>query len=239
MSDRNAAIKAYENYLYGGAKNMGYKDTYELERTNKDCVLEIIEWDDIWYESANDTTVKRIMTIGDSISRGFRPFLNEIANSKGTIIDMLATSKAVDNPFFTTLISYAISQQPTCESILLALGGHGFHLTSEQFGQGFSKLVKFIKDHYPEKRILTATFIPIRKKDDHACLSENNAKIKENNLQIKAVAKEFDLPVIDLYDKLLSREDLFELSHIDGVHLNDKGYRFLAECVADYLWDNE
>lgn len=38
---------------------------------------EDIEWQNIWWEQANNMEVKRIALLGDSVTRGFRSKLNE------------------------------------------------------------------------------------------------------------------------------------------------------------------
>lgn len=48
--------------------------TYEKEDRKK--ALETFEWDNLWCEHADDSTKKRILIIGDSISFGYRHIIN-------------------------------------------------------------------------------------------------------------------------------------------------------------------
>ena len=64
-----------------------------------ELVLEGTEWDDVWVECASDKKTKRILMIGDSITRGFRAKLKENI-SPDALPNTVATSKSVDNPLF-------------------------------------------------------------------------------------------------------------------------------------------
>ena len=77
---------------------MSEKDTYVFgEQKTK---LEQIEWDDLWFQEATDTLSKRVLLIGDSITRACRAMINKRLNPLGVVVDQLATSKGNDNPFF-------------------------------------------------------------------------------------------------------------------------------------------
>ena len=214
---------------------MHNKDTYDFERKNKSSKLEYIEWDDLWYQAADNTKMRRVLCIGDSISRGTRPFLNLILNAKNTVVDGLATSKAVDNEFLIPLIDYAIAQQPSCCNILIGLGAHGFHIPAEQFGKGYSDDVELISNNYPGKKLILSTIIPIRNSDNTCELSPKNDIVCGRNAQIKNIASRYKLPVFDIYEFLIKRRDLAELSQADGVHFTDEGYKLLAKAAAEVI----
>ena len=44
------------------------KDTYEAK--NAENALETYEWDDVWFDRAEDSSLPRVLILGDSISRG-------------------------------------------------------------------------------------------------------------------------------------------------------------------------
>lgn len=55
---------------------------------------EDIEWQNIWWEQANNMEVKRIALLGDSVTRGFRSKLNEKMRG-GLFVDLCASSSQI------------------------------------------------------------------------------------------------------------------------------------------------
>ena len=92
--------------------------------------LETYEWDNVWWECADDCETPRVLYIGDSISCGTRRFATE-ATENTILFDGVGTSKAVDNPFFPELIRSFANQQGHRKVILFNNGLHGWHLDDE------------------------------------------------------------------------------------------------------------
>ena len=60
-------------------------------------------------------------------------------------------------------------------------------------------------------------------------------ELKDYVNQIKAIAAQYGLPVLDLYEKsAINRETLAALTG-DGLHPNDEGHRILAREIGEYL----
>ena len=95
---------------------MNEKDTYDFEGKGQ---LERIEWDDLWYQEADDPKARRMLLIGDSITRGMRPFANELAAAVGGVADQLATSKSMDHPLLTALVVALFLAVPYWKTIVL------------------------------------------------------------------------------------------------------------------------
>ena len=102
--------------------------TYEKEATN--TPLEVYEWDNVWWEQTNNTTAKRVLYIGDSISYCTRNVVTATANEE-ILVDGFATSKALDNPYFLPTLKLFMEQQPGRDAVLLNNGLHGWHLDEE------------------------------------------------------------------------------------------------------------
>jgi len=209
------------------------RDTFQSEiNTEK---LERWEWDDLWFQEANNSSVKRVLFIGDSITRGFRPFINSLLNNENRVADQLATSKAVDNPYFCTLIDYAVAQQPTCDIIHILLGAHGSRIDIAEYEIGFRKIIEHIVISYPQKKILIANYHDFRKGGQ---LSEfhdkNNVYFERGNVACK-IAKEYGFDFVDLHSVMDNRTNYTDLYTDDGVHLTDAGYKLLAEKVYECI----
>lgn len=209
------------------------RDTLEIE--NKIGKLEKIEWDDLWFQEADNKSVKRVLFIGDSITRGFRPFINSMLNEQNRVADQLATSKSVDNPYFCSLIDYAVSQQPDCDIIHILLGAHGSHINILEYEKGFRKIIEHLVIKYPEKKFLIANYRPFRNSKNLSELSENISLYTERGVIMKNVAEEYAFPFVDLYRVIADRNEIFDLYTSDGVHLKDKGYELLATKVYECI----
>lgn len=140
---------------------------------------------------------------------------------------------------------------PADTDLIIVMGGtnDGFCLTSEDLGTfeerrertfigDLDELMRGLKENYPEAKIIFATPLPnvlhdmLRKERDYllpqAVLAED----------IKALASEYDYPVIDLYNSnILDSHDAAVIYNYmpDGVHCNEQGYELLAEHFAAEL----
>ncbi len=216
---------------------MNSKDTYEFEKA-AETKLETIEWDDLWFEYAPDQARKRILLIGDSITRAFRPFFNNLVRDKGMIGDQVATSKGLDNPFFIPLIDYVIAQQPGYQVINILHGTHAFHIPKEEYRALYARFIAHLREKYPEKKILISSCIPIMDKDDLSRPAARNQVILDRNEVASEVAAEFGLEYLNLYQKILEA-NAREIVYIgDGVHVQEAGSRLLAEQVYQAVLKN-
>ena len=195
-------------------------DTYEF--CDVSTPLETYEWDDVWFEKTGNGSAKRVLYIGDSISCGVRKNITK-CSFDSILCDGYATSKAVDNPHFTTMIELQLSQQVKCDGVLFNNGLHGWHLSDDEYFNCYEKTVKFIlsKTKAPLYIVLTTTI-----KGDR-----NDRVIKRNELA-KIVANKYNLKVIDLYDISQKNNNLMS---DDGVHFVDAGYEIFAQEIIKHI----
>ena len=208
------------------------RDTIEFENNKK---LEKIEWDDLWFNDANDETVKRILFLGASMIRGFRPYVNELLYNDNRVADQLATSKSVDNPYFFNLIDYAISQQPKIDIIYIVFGGHGSHLNISEYEKYYREMIKYLMENYSDKKLVISNLVPFRNKDNFAELSSHNQFYVDRGGVAKKVAEEFSIPFVDLYSAFINRNDYNETYAHDGIHLTSKGNKIIANEIYSAL----
>ncbi len=204
---------------------MKEKFTYEVERER---MLETYEWDNIWWEHAEDEEKNRILLVGDSISCGYRGFINKILDKKA-FADGIGTSKSLANDSLIALIDYVFVQKKNYKIIQFNNGLHGWHLSADEYEYYYDKTIKHIKEKYPEVKVVIALTTPLRNKEKIDEYDKQNAMVKERNNAAIRVAKKHGLAVNDLYSVI---EDFPQYYKNDGVHLNDEGYEKLAQkCV--------
>ena len=197
-------------------------DTYET--APRVSPLEKYEWDDIWWDNAPDTEGKRILIIGDSISRGTRRAAGKL-EGRTVFIDGIATSKAVDNPAFFTLLNYFAEAGHTYEAVFFNNGLHGWHLDEEKYAPLLTELAKFIKERFAPKKFFIVLTTPVRRSKQTEVFDDINPRVLVRNTAATDTARKLGAEVVDLYSLIENRPELYTQ---DGVHLIDEGYALLA-----------
>ena len=195
-------------------------------------VYENTEWDDVWVECAKDTDSKRVLMIGDSITRGFRAMLRKELDGRA-LPNTIATSKAVDNPNFEKLIDYHLTVGYEYSAVHIMSGPHGGHMSTERFEEGFERLVRFVSERLPKAKILIGTYPKVRVNGDTSRIDEaRNTVTEQRNDAARRVASKVGAELNDLYPAI---GDDAELYSPDGLHLSSMGYTLLAEATAKRL----
>lgn len=200
--------------------------TYETEEKQ---VLETYEWDNIWWEHADDTKKDRILIIGDSISCGYRNIINKKL-SGSLYVDGIGTSKNLANDSFIALIEYVFSQKENYKIVQFNNGLHGWNLSKEEYELHYEKVIKHIQKEYPTVKIIIALTTPLRNKNDFSKMDNRNKIVIDRNESARKIADKYGFEVNDLYSVIKNRNDIYRE---DGVHLTDEGYEILAQNCVD------
>jgi len=202
-------------------KNNMSEFTYETNDTSKK--LETMEWDNVWWEQTANTTSKRILYIGDSISCGIRRCITALSDSK-VLCDGFGTSKALDNPYYKSSLELFMKQQNKCDAILFNNGLHGWHLSDEEYEKYYDEMLLFLKETKKPIYVVLTT--------DDINHHKNNETVRSRNNIAKALAQKYNLPVIDLHTVAINNPEC----HVpDGVHFNAEGYNLLAKCILESI----
>ena len=200
-------------------------DTYEFSERSKK--LETYEWDDIWWDNAPDEKARRILIIGDSISRGYRRAASKM-QGRDFFIDGIATSKAADSATFRTLLDYFAESGLSYDAVFFNNGLHGWHLDEESFGEHFRALAAYIKEKFAPKSFYLVTTTPARRAQSTDIFDPRNERVKVRNAAIASAAQKNGAEVLDFYSLLESRAELYTA---DGIHLVDEGYILLGNQI--------
>jgi len=195
----------------------------------KNYTLENIEWTQYWTEDA-ESGKNKVLMIGDSISAGYRSIVNELLDDSLSIT-AYSTSKAVDNPWFTSELELNVKQGGFNYSIVTLNNGlHGFHLNTEEYEKGMRRLISAVQAILPDAKLYLVLSTPITKYAERDKLDEKNQTVIERNNVVLRIAEELNLPVIDLYSTVLGEAELRE---DDGYHYNHAGYRKIAAKIVE------
>lgn len=202
--------------------------TYEY-KTPKSC-LETYEWDNLWWEKANDNENKdRVLIIGDSISCSYRNRVNEILGGR-VYADGLGTSKSIDNPMLMQLIDYVIMQSKECKVIQFNNGLHGWHISNEDYFEYYIKVIRSLKEKFADKKFIIALTTPVRQKGSMELLDERNEMVIARNIVASEIAIREGFIVNDFYSAVIEHPEYY---YDDGVHLIPEACEILAQMTAD------
>ena len=188
-------------------------------------VYEPFEWDHSWIEQTHREDGKRVLYIGDSISRAIRQ-LATAASEQKLLFDGFATSKALDNPFFQVSLALFGKQLPRIDLILFNNGLHGWHLDDgAEYPRLYEAMVLFLRREFPGIPLVLALTTSVRE-------PQKNQRVLKRNDAVRKIARAYDLPVLDL--NVLSAK-LSDLHCSDGIHFEQEGYQKLAAAAAEFL----
>lgn len=185
---------------------------------NRSTPLEKYEWDNVWWDSTDDSDTPRVLYIGDSISCGTRHVATR-ASEGSLLFDGLGTSKAVDNPYFAETVRIFAKQQGSRAAVLFNNGLHGYHLDVASYREHYEKMIQFLLREFEGTPILLVLTTAV-------CDEEENELVIARNKAVSELAAQYKLPIVDLYTVVDQHRDLISP---DGVHLLADGYELLAK----------
>jgi lysophospholipase L1-like esterase len=194
------------------------------------AVLEQYEWSDMWWDEPAQGG-HRVLLVGDSITRGYRQLLKELAENN-CYIDMFATSRALDNPAYFRELSCMISNCLNYTTVHLNNGLHGFHQSIETYAKYYEKLINFFQEGLKDAQLVLALTTPVTKPGIPEAYAERNKTVVERNQVLRLLAEKYNLPLDDLYTPVDGNSTL---KAPDGVHFTEKGYQLLARQVLPTL----
>lgn len=176
------------------------------------------EWDNNWIEKANETSAKRVLYIGDSISCGTRTELNKISGGE-ILFDGFATSKSLDNPYYFPSLSLFAKQEHSRNAVIFNNGLHGWHIDEQEYSRLYNEFLDKLINEFSGTLIIPvlSTFLT---NQEH-----RNERVIKRNTIVKELAASKNLPIIDLYTV---SEQNGSLKTDDGVHFTEMGYKALA-----------
>ena len=190
---------------------------------------EAIEWCDIWISHANETSLPRVLLIGDSIVRDYYPEVEKRLAGKA-FVGRLATSRFVADAVLLKEIETVLGGTKF-DVIVFNNGMHGWQHSEAEYRKAFPKLIKAIRAHAPKAKLLWATTTPLRNGKD--VTYDTKAEYSDERIAARnAVAAEIvaaqKIPTVDLNAAVRGHPEF----HSDNVHFNGQGSQMLAAQVC-------
>jgi hypothetical protein len=184
-----------------------------LKKTN---IRENIEWTNFRWFNAPDLKKPRILLIGDSIVVGHGDLVHKLIE-EDFCIDYMAE------------LNYMLSKRDY-EMVIFNNGLHGFDIEDQVYIDHLQAVLTELKSRV--KQLVWRNSTPIRKKEDLNLFEERNDRVILRNKAARGIARELDIPILDLYTPMSEKVELFSP---DAIHYNEDGRLFQAEMVADFI----
>lgn len=191
---------------------------------------ETIEWCNIWIPDANETKLPRVLLIGDSITGGYGPKVEEALKGKASVA-RLTTSKSIGDPVLLTEVALVLGQ---CRFDVVHFnnGLHGSGYSEEEYAKQFPELLATIRRHAAQAKLIWATTTPVRETGNLGALAEQTKRVEARNNIAAGIVGSEKIAVDDLFGLV---KDHPEYWSADGVHFNAQGIAAQAAQVANQV----
>lgn len=196
---------------------------------------EEIEWLNYWIETAYAKDKKRILILGDSVARGYRPILNRMLRKDDCAVDLIAMSYSLFDPSLKEEITHFVDTIGyQYNHIIFNLGAHHGYMFECKSDKGLQET------YYREmKKILgilgrmSRNIITVSGTPENVNRKEaNNDEIEIRNVILKKVSRELGYKYIDLYSSLYNNK---QFPQTDIVHFFENGYEYIAYELSKAL----
>ena len=105
----------------------------------------------------------------------------------------------------------------------------------ERMVEEYTQIALTIRERLPETKLFIVTCAPVRDKYAHLATATHSF-----NMQLKFLAKTYEIPVLDLYETLVGADGLLRAEYSrDGLHLSRAGYEVWAEMMINAMSGKE
>ena len=189
---------------------------------------ERIEWCDVWVTDADSADRRRVLLIGDSITRSYFGPVEEIVKARYSCA-RVTSSRSVCDPNFMRELDLVL-QEYRFSLIQLNNGLHGWDYTEAAYAESLGQCMDLLSERALSSRLVWANSTPVWARGESGVLAPNTARVRERNRLALELASRRQIPVVDLFAALVEHPEHFGQ---DGVHLTAGGQRLAAGIVAD------
>jgi lysophospholipase L1-like esterase len=188
------------------------------------------EWCQFYWFDTSETTLPRVLLVGDSIVAGSRQYVADCLRG-AAVVAAFSTSKIVGDPAIYRELSLALSDYHI-DLIYLNNGLHGLTCTDDFYRNGLADLIAVLKQS--TKATLawrSSTPISVINKPETLDPVNNSIVVRRNQIAAEIMARN-NIPVDDLYQAVVNHP---ELRSNDGYHYTPDGAQFIAEHTAKFI----
>jgi hypothetical protein len=193
-------------------------------------VRENIEWADLWFPDIHQTTLPRILLIGDSITRQYYPVVVNDLQGKA-VVCRFTTSYFVSNPLLPGLIKLYLGQMKF-DVIQFNNGMHGWDNSEDQYRAGFPAFLAAIRDNAQGAKLIWADTTPVTILNNPNGIDPRTDRVKARNAIAHEFTSQAGIPEDDLFALMLAHPGLNDSG---GVHFTKAGFEVEGHYVAALL----
>lgn len=194
-------------------------------------IREDIEWLDVWLPHSNEHDLPHILLIGNSITRDYYPKVETQLNNKA-YVGRLSTSKSIGDPALLSEVALILSYD-NYEIIHFNNGMHGWGYTEDEYEKCFPDLIRTIKEHAPDAKLIWASTTPVRMGDGMAEFDPKTERVRVRNQIAEKEVKNHDIIINDLFGFVEHHPEYYAGG--DGTHLVAEGVTAMSEQVASVI----
>lgn len=201
---------------------------------------EYAEWTDFWWEKAGDVSRRRVLLVGDSITRSYRDYVQAVYKPERIAVDKLCGSRCAGDPVWTAELDLATGplNEYRYEVIHLNNGLHGgcndTKIALDVYKQGVKDIVSVLRCNQPQAKLVLVTSTPISERGDRSFVIDEtlNGFVLERNAFLSEYAAENGFFLNDMYALVAGNSDF---PQSDGVHFVPSAAEKLGHHVAEYI----
>jgi hypothetical protein len=200
--------------------------------TSKDTIInENTEWSHTWIVNTNDTTLPKVLLIGDShVERYYSLVAKELG--KNVSCSKFTTSKSLGDPVFIKQLE-SVLMLINFDVISFNNGLHGGDYSIEEYSK-FVPIVNEMLKNNARKSVVWVNSTAVRQKENINNFAPRNQQIIERNKYISDFAESNKIILIDFYS---ATANSIEYYSNDGVHFNDAGVNVEARLISEKILD--
>lgn len=174
---------------------------------------------------------KTIMMIGDSITAGITPYMEEV----GLRIDNEGLSGNTVKEEKTAILGGA-SYKPDIIIVMLGINDINGHFGQDATKERYIELINNIRKVFPASILYVQSILPMTHgvQYDYAA---GNILVNDLNAWLNIQSGPYGFFFINHHDKFIdpTTGEMNELYTVDGVHLSPEGYRLLCSILMDAI----
>ena len=193
-------------------------------------ISEAVDWLEVRVNAADDTSLPRVLLVGDSITGGYFPgVVNELKGRAN--VARFASSRGLGDPALFKELALVLEQYQF-SVIHFNNGLHGWAYTEDDYRAEFPKLMQLLKDHAPAAKLIWASTTPHRMgPPKFEQFDPKNKRIQERNRIAAELVAPAGIPVNDLY----ALEENHPEHMTDGCHYKPEAAAAQSKQVARFI----
>lgn len=189
------------------------------------------EWCELWIAQADQADLPRILLLGDSITRAYRPVVEKTLKGRAYVTCLSSSFFPSDRLLLSQLS--LILDAGRFDVIHFNNGMHGWQHTEKEYQESFPGLLASIKQHAPGAKLIWATTTPVRQDPPPSSQPPrpSDARIVARNKIVAEILRREDIAIDDLYSAVAGHPEY----HTDDIHFNQRGIDLQAAQVVSRI----